>query len=93
MFLACAERPEPPALPVPSAGEPRAVIFFWGDGMGIATMTAARICAAGEDGELTMDALPETGFVRAHSNDAMVTDSAPQRRILRKWGGASSTTD
>jgi len=55
---------------------PQAVIFFLGDGMGIATMTAARIYAAGEDGELTMDTLPEVGYVRTYSNDSMVTDSA-----------------
>ena len=55
----------------------RNVIFFLGDGMGIATMTAARIYAAGEDGELTMDTLPETGFVKTFSNDSQVTDSAP----------------
>lgn len=53
------------------------VIFFLGDGMGMATQTAARIYAVGEDGQLTMDALPETAFVRTHSNDAQVTDSAP----------------
>ena len=40
-------------------------------------MTAARIYAAGEDGELTMDTLPETGFVKTFSNDSQVTDSAP----------------
>ena len=64
-----------PDLPTPSG--PRRVVFFLGDGMGIATLTAARIYAVGEDGELTIDQLPETGFVRTYSNDAMVTDSAP----------------
>jgi len=53
------------------------VIFFVGDGMGMTTMTAARIYSVGEDGELTMDTLPETGFVKTFSNDAQVTDSAP----------------
>ena len=53
------------------------VIFFLGDGMGMTTMTAARIYSVGEDGELTMDQLPESAFVRTYSNDAMVTDSAP----------------
>ena len=41
------------------------------------TMTAARIYAVGEDGELTVDTLPETAFVKTFSNDAQVTDSAP----------------
>ncbi|MGC3964013.1 MAG: alkaline phosphatase [Rhodocyclaceae bacterium] len=53
------------------------VIFFLGDGMGITTMTATRIYAVGEDGELTMDTLPETAFVHTYSNDGQVTDSAP----------------
>ena len=57
---------------------PRAknVIFFLGDGMGINTLTAARIYAVGEDGELTIDTLPESAFVKTFSNDAQVTDSA-----------------
>ncbi|PFH09113.1 alkaline phosphatase [Collimonas sp. PA-H2] len=53
------------------------VIFFLGDGMGITTMTAARIYKVGEEGDLTLDTLPETGFVTTYSNDAQVTDSAP----------------
>jgi len=56
---------------------PKNVIFFLGDGMGLTTMTAARIYKAGEDGELTMDTLPETAFIKTYSNDAQVTDSAP----------------
>jgi alkaline phosphatase len=66
----------PDMTPVAAAPATR-VLFFLGDGMGIATMTAARIYAVGEDGDLTMDTLPETGFVHTYSNDAMVTDSAP----------------
>ena len=53
------------------------VIFFLGDGMGITTLTAARIYSVGETGDLTMDTLPETAFVKTYSNDAQVTDSAP----------------
>ncbi len=56
---------------------PKNIIFFLGDGMGMTTMTAARIYSVGEDGDLTMDTLPESAFVRTYSNDAMVTDSAP----------------
>ena len=61
----------------PAAVSPKKVIFFLGDGMGMTTMTAARIYAVGEDGELTMDTLPETAFIKTFSNDAQVTDSAP----------------
>jgi alkaline phosphatase len=56
---------------------PRNVVFFLGDGMGMTTLTAARIYKVGEDGELTIDTLPETGFVKTFSNDTQVTDSAP----------------
>lgn len=60
-----------------AAAAPKNVIFFLGDGMGMTTMTAARIYSVGEDGMLTMDTLPETAFVKTFSNDAQVTDSAP----------------
>lgn len=53
------------------------VIFFLGDGMGMTTLTAARIYSVGEAGSLTIDTLPETAFVKTFSNDAQVTDSAP----------------
>ena len=53
------------------------VLFFLGDGLGITTMTAARIYSVGEEGELAMDQLPETAFVHTYSNDGQVTDSAP----------------
>ena len=61
----------------PATASPKNVIFFLGDGMGMTTMTATRIYSVGEDGELTMDTLPETAFVKTFSNDAQVTDSAP----------------
>ncbi|MFO1387895.1 alkaline phosphatase [Cellvibrio sp.] len=57
--------------------KPKNVLFFLGDGMGITTLTAARIYSAGEDGSLTIDTFPETAFVKTYSNDAQVTDSAP----------------
>src|ERR1700712_597723 len=66
-----------PATQAPVAeATPKNVIFFLGDGMGLTTMTAARIYAVGEDGELTIDTLPESAFVKTYSNDAQVTDSA-----------------
>ncbi|OHX15456.1 alkaline phosphatase [Chromobacterium sphagni] len=69
-------RPQDNVEALPSATA-KNVIFFLGDGMGITTTTAARIYAVGEDGQLTMDTLPESGFVKTFSNDAQVTDSAP----------------
>ena len=62
--------------PPPVSTQPKNIIFFLGDGMGMNTLTAARIYAVGEDGELTLDTLPESAFVKTYSNDAQVTDSA-----------------
>ncbi len=56
---------------------PKNILFFLGDGMGMTTMTAARIYAVGETGELTMDTLPEVAFVKTFSKNSQVTDSAP----------------
>lgn len=61
----------------PVVAQPKNVLFFLGDGMGLTTMTAARIYKVGEDGEMTMDTLPETAFVKTFSADSQVTDSAP----------------
>lgn len=58
------------------AAHPKNIIFFLGDGMGINTLTAARIFAVGEEGDLTLDTLPESAFVKTFSNDAQTTDSA-----------------
>jgi alkaline phosphatase len=75
----CASAPPPAgaaAVQASSIDRARNVIFFLGDGMGINTLTAARIYAVGEAGELTIDTLPESAFVKTYSNDAQVTDSA-----------------
>ncbi|GAC1632393.1 MAG: alkaline phosphatase [Nevskia sp.] len=61
----------------PVAPAAKNVIFFLGDGMGTNMITAARIYQYGEAGELTMDTLPETAWLRTYSNDAQTTDSAP----------------
>jgi alkaline phosphatase len=58
------------------------VILFIGDGMGIATVTAARILEGqqrGEPGEknrLAFDTLPHVAFSKTYSTDAQVSDSA-----------------
>lgn len=70
-----AEVPQPPAMPS-DAGELKHIIFFAGDGMGFNTLTAARIYAAGETGELAIDTLPESAYVKTYSNDMQVTDTA-----------------
>jgi len=61
---------------MPVVDAPRNVIFFIGGGLGLNTMTAARIYAVGEEGDLTLDTLPDVAFVKTYSNNAQVTDSA-----------------
>jgi alkaline phosphatase len=65
------------ASPACASGEAKNIIFFLGDGMGPATVTASRIYKVGEDGSLTMDTLERTARIRTYSNDAQTTDSAP----------------
>ena len=65
------------ALGLQAQAAPKNVIFFLGDGMGPATVTAARIYKVGEAGNLTMDTLPRTAKVKTFSGDAQTTDSAP----------------
>lgn len=73
--LARASRPSPP----PPA---RNVILFIGDGMGISTVTAARILAGqqaggpGENHRLHMENLPRTGFAKTYNVNQQVPDSA-----------------
>lgn len=58
------------------------VILFIGDGMGISTITAARIYAGqkrgldGESNELAMDKMPYSALSKTYSADAQVSDSA-----------------
>ncbi|OHX14362.1 alkaline phosphatase [Chromobacterium sphagni] len=65
------------AAPARAAGEAKNVIFFLGDGMGPAAVTAARIYQYGEGGKLNMETLGRTARVKTFSLDAQTTDSAP----------------
>ena len=62
----------------PIAGKARNVILFIGDGMGVATLTAARIHQGqrrGVDGEsfvTAMDGLPNAAMVKTYSHDGQV---------------------
>ena len=65
------------------ADEPvRNVILFVGDGMGISTVTAARIFAGqqrgetGEEGYLSFEEFPHVALVKTYNVDAQVPDSA-----------------
>ena len=83
-FQAAAQRVN--ATPAPRRA--RNVILFIGDGMGVATVTAARIHAGqrqGLDGEsyaLTMDRFPHVALSRTYGNDAQISDSAPTATAL-----------
>ena len=64
-------------------GHARNVILFIGDGMGISTVTAARILEgqnkgqSGEDNRLSFEEFPQLALVRTFSANQQVSDSAP----------------
>jgi alkaline phosphatase len=53
------------------------VIFFVGDGMGVSTVTAARVFSVGLDGQLVVDQFPYTALSKTYSSDSITPDSAP----------------
>src|SRR5688572_28221450 len=53
------------------------VIFFVGDGMGVSTVTAARVYSVGVGGQLVVDQFPYTALSRTYSEDSITPDSAP----------------
>jgi alkaline phosphatase len=67
---------------VPPRGRARNVVLFLGDGMGISTVTAARIFAGqqqgkpGEETVLSFETLPYTGLVKTYNTNQQVPDSA-----------------
>ena len=77
----------PPASTIATTSSERVknVIFLVGAGMGINTLTAARIYSVGEEGDLTIDTLPESAFVKTYSNNAQTTDGAAAM-VASTWG-------
>ncbi len=73
---------------LPQGERARNVIIFVGDGMGVTTVTAARIFAGqrqgldGESYQLTMDTFPHTALSRTYGVDAQISDSAPTATAL-----------
>lgn len=75
---------------ITSAGNPRqpqgqgpgSVVLFVGDGMGISTITAARIYAGqklglpGEEHSLSFESFPELALIKTYNTDLQVPDSA-----------------
>lgn len=76
----------------------RNVIIFVGDGMGVSTLTAARIRQGqrnGADGASTvtaMDRLPYSALVKTYSHDSLVADSAPTATALLSGVKANNGT-
>ncbi|MBQ1782375.1 MAG: alkaline phosphatase [Gammaproteobacteria bacterium] len=66
-----------------TAGAAKNVILFVGDGMGISTLTAARILEGqlagemGEDHRLSFETFPHVGLVKTYSSNQQTPDSAP----------------
>lgn len=66
----------------PNKNQAKNVILFVGDGMGISTLTAARILEGqmkgepGEEGLLSFETFPYTALVKTYNVDAQVPDSA-----------------
>lgn len=58
------------------------VVLFVGDGMGISTITAARILAgqqagnSGEENRLSFETFPETGLIKTYNVNSQTPDSA-----------------
>ena len=72
----------------PNTNRAKNVILFVGDGMGVNTLTVARIYAGqklGVDGEsyvTTIDAMPYAALVKTYAHDAQVSDFAPTATAL-----------
>jgi alkaline phosphatase len=72
----------------PNTRRAKNIILFVGDGMGVTTVTAARIYQgqkAGRDGvsnKLAFETLPHAAFSRTYSHDSEVTDSAPSASAM-----------
>ena len=52
------------------------IVFFLGDGMGVQTVTAARMLLGDENKKLSFEQFPYTGSVKTYCVDAQVADSA-----------------
>jgi len=69
-------------LDLKQQGQAKNVIVFLGDGMGISTLTAARILQgqlngkSGEENELSFERFPFTGLAKTYNTDQQTPDSA-----------------
>lgn len=91
------------ASPASAAERAKNVILFIGDGMGVSTLTAARIYDGqqrgidGASNRLSFEAFPQLALVRTYSADSLVTDSAAGASALltgyRTLNGALGLND
>jgi alkaline phosphatase len=78
VLASCAAQSDRPR----SAPDSRNVILFLGDGMGISTVTAARILAGqlqghpGEEHALSFESFPNVALIKTYNTDSQVADSA-----------------
>ncbi len=81
-FVGCQQAQTPPSPTATPPAKAKNVILFIGDGMGISTITAARIFdgqskgMSGEDNQLSFEAFPNLSLVKTYNLDAQVPDSA-----------------
>ncbi|OQV22516.1 Alkaline phosphatase [Hypsibius exemplaris] len=74
------------------------VVVFVGDGMGVTTVTAARILqgqlkgASGEEGYLYFEKFPHTGLLKAYSNNMQVSESSASGTALFSGQKVNSDT-
>jgi len=87
-YVDAAEHLREVAKRTPNTRRAKNIILFVGDGMGVTTVTAARIRqgqVAGRDGvsnKLAFESLPYAAFSRTYSHDSEVTDSAPSASAM-----------
>ena len=68
---------------LPKKGKPKNVILFIGDGMGVSTLTAARILEgqlrgeSGEENRLSFEDFPYSALSKTYSTNQQTSDSAP----------------
>ena len=60
----------------------KSTIFFIGDGMGIASLTASRIYSKGSNGKMNFEKFKNIGLAKTYSSDNFVTDSAAAATAL-----------
>jgi len=72
----CVATGEPVRGKAPPPSCAKNAILFVGDGMSVATVTAARIASVGVEGRLAMDRFPHTALSMTYTTDHIVPDSA-----------------